>query len=69
MTGRRPYPSDLSDARWALIEPSLTAWQQAQLAKRAIIALIRDRLANKAPLPDEDEVRKRLHLGQPVDNP
>ena len=29
MTGRRPYPSDISDARWALIEPTLTAWQQA----------------------------------------
>lgn len=37
--------------------------------RRAITALIRDRLATKAPLPDEDEIRKRLHLGQPVDNP
>ncbi|GCD33526.1 DDE transposase [Streptomyces chrestomyceticus JCM 4735] len=27
MTSRRPYPSDLSDARWELIEPVLTAWQ------------------------------------------
>ena len=35
MTGRRPYPSDISDARWALIEPTLTAWQQARLANRA----------------------------------
>ena len=35
MTGRRPYPSDLSDARWALIEPALTAWQQARLQRRA----------------------------------
>jgi transposase len=35
MTSRRPYPSDISDARWALIEPTLTAWQQARLAKRA----------------------------------
>ncbi len=25
MTERRPYPSDLSDARWALIAPRLTA--------------------------------------------
>ncbi|WP_435823462.1 transposase, partial [Kitasatospora aureofaciens] len=25
MTERKPYPSDLSDARWALIEPILTA--------------------------------------------
>jgi transposase len=30
MTQRRPYPSDLSDARWALIEPALTAWRQAR---------------------------------------
>ncbi|MHA7961094.1 IS5 family transposase [Streptomyces sp. L500] len=27
MTVRRPYPSDLSDARWALIEPVLAAWR------------------------------------------
>lgn len=27
MTKRRPYPSDLSDARWELIEPVLTAWR------------------------------------------
>ncbi|MBC9719708.1 IS5 family transposase [Streptomyces sp. TRM66268-LWL] len=27
MTTRKPYPSDLSDARWALIEPVLTAWR------------------------------------------
>ncbi|MFY1686173.1 IS5 family transposase [Micromonospora sp. WMMD730] len=30
MTTRRPYPSDLSDARWALIAPRLTAWRQAR---------------------------------------
>jgi transposase len=30
MTDRRAYPSDLSDARWALIEPRLTAWRQAR---------------------------------------
>lgn len=29
-TGRRPYPTDLSDARWALIEPTLTAWREAR---------------------------------------
>ena len=34
MTGRRPYPSDISDARWALIEPALTAWQQARIDRR-----------------------------------
>ena len=30
MTTRRAYPSDLSDARWALIAPRLTAWRQAR---------------------------------------
>jgi transposase len=30
MTDRRAYPSDLSDARWTLIEPRLTAWRQAR---------------------------------------
>jgi transposase len=30
MTDRRAYPSDLSDARWALIEPRLAAWRQAR---------------------------------------
>ena len=30
MTGRPAYPSDLSDARWALIAPRLTAWRQAR---------------------------------------
>ncbi|MFJ6523453.1 IS5 family transposase [Streptomyces filamentosus] len=27
MAKRRPYPSDLSDDRWGLIEPVLTAWR------------------------------------------
>ncbi|MFE5731707.1 IS5 family transposase [Streptomyces sp. NPDC056528] len=27
MAKRRPYPSDLPDARWELIEPVLTAWR------------------------------------------
>jgi transposase len=31
-TSRRPYPSDLSDARWALIEPILTEWRAARAA-------------------------------------
>jgi len=30
MTERAAYPSDLSDARWALIEPRLGAWRQAR---------------------------------------
>lgn len=34
MTGRRAYPSDLSDARWALIEPTLSAWRKARLDRR-----------------------------------
>jgi transposase len=34
MTARRAYPSDISDARWALIEPTLSAWQQARIDRR-----------------------------------
>lgn len=30
MTDRAAYPSDLSDARWALIAPHLTTWRQAR---------------------------------------
>jgi len=30
VTSRRAYRSDLSDARWALIEPILSAWRQAR---------------------------------------
>lgn len=30
MSSRRAYPSDLSDAQWALIEPTLTAWRAAR---------------------------------------
>jgi transposase len=30
MTHRAAYPSDLSDARWALIESRLTAWRQTR---------------------------------------
>ena len=29
-TARRAYPSDLSDARWALLEPELEAWRAAR---------------------------------------
>jgi transposase len=35
VTNRRPYPSDLSDARWALIEPALTEWRAARMKARA----------------------------------
>ena len=34
MTARRAYPSDISDARWALIGSTLLAWQQARLDRR-----------------------------------
>ncbi|NUR59232.1 MAG: transposase, partial [Catenulispora sp.] len=34
MTERLAYPSDISDARWALIEPTLSAWQQARIDRR-----------------------------------
>ncbi|MDX2565517.1 IS5 family transposase, partial [Streptomyces sp. TX20-6-3] len=33
MTKRRPYPSDLSDARWELIEPVLAAWRLERRSK------------------------------------
>ncbi|MET8053131.1 IS5 family transposase, partial [Streptosporangium sp. NPDC005286] len=32
MAGPPPYPSDLSDARWQLIEPVLTAWRARRQA-------------------------------------
>jgi hypothetical protein len=34
MTARRAYPSDISDARWALIAPTLLVWQQARIDRR-----------------------------------
>ncbi|MEU2763259.1 IS5 family transposase [Streptomyces sp. NPDC006854] len=30
---QRPYPSDLSDARWELLEPTLTAWRAERRGK------------------------------------
>jgi transposase len=33
MTPHDPCPSDLSDARWALIEPILTAWRNQRRAR------------------------------------
>jgi transposase len=44
MAERRPYPSDLSDARWALVEPVLTAWR----AKRREKAMAHGRPAEHA---------------------
>ncbi|MFJ8025353.1 IS5 family transposase [Streptomyces sp. NPDC096311] len=32
MSERKPYPSDLSDECWALIEPVITAWKAARLS-------------------------------------
>ncbi|MFE0804278.1 IS5 family transposase [Streptomyces sp. NPDC058812] len=34
MTECRPFPSDLSDARWALVEPTLAVWRKARLDRR-----------------------------------
>lgn len=34
MAPRPAYPSDLSDARWALIEPVLAEWRKARLDRR-----------------------------------
>lgn len=34
MSQRKPSSSDLSDARWALIEPTLLAWRKARLDRR-----------------------------------
>jgi transposase len=34
MTHRPAYPSDLSDARWALIEPILAEWRKARIDRR-----------------------------------
>ncbi|MGP3921578.1 IS5 family transposase, partial [Nonomuraea sp. 10N515B] len=49
MSERKPYPSDLSDEQWALIEPVITAWKaahrsvsghQGKYAMRAIVNAI-----------------------------
>lgn len=37
--GREPYPSDLSDVQWALIEPMITAWKQDRSQYRPVAAL------------------------------
>ncbi|GLZ02272.1 hypothetical protein Acsp02_95230 [Actinoplanes sp. NBRC 103695] len=39
MTERRAYPSDLSDPRWALIAPRLTAWRQARTDARTALGI------------------------------
>ncbi|MCX4862803.1 IS5 family transposase [Streptomyces sp. NBC_00257] len=35
MSKRRPYPSDLTDECWALIEPMITAWKHGRVARSA----------------------------------
>ncbi|KAA6214931.1 IS5 family transposase [Streptomyces albofaciens JCM 4342] len=35
MSARRRYPSDLSDARWALVEPLLTNWRE-EIVRRGL---------------------------------
>ncbi|MER0443924.1 transposase [Streptomyces sp. Edi4] len=32
---REPYPSDLSDGQWVLIEPMITAWEQRRVERSA----------------------------------
>ncbi len=39
MTDRRTYPSNLSDARWNLIAPRLTAWRQARTDARTALGI------------------------------
>jgi transposase len=34
MTPRPAYPSDISDARWALVEPTLAEWRKARIDRR-----------------------------------
>jgi transposase len=38
VTERPRYPSDISDARWALVEPVLAAWQAERLARSPVPA-------------------------------
>ncbi|WP_435874812.1 transposase [Nonomuraea dietziae] len=43
MSERKPYSSDLSDERWALIEPVITAWKAAHpsVSDQAVHDLLR----------------------------
>jgi transposase len=41
VTERRPYPSDVSDARWALIEPVLSGWRAERLARSPVPVAIK----------------------------
>lgn len=63
--GRRAYPSDLSDARWALIEPRLTAWRQARTDARTAVGI-----TGRTPIHDLREIFNALlylnRTGDPV---
>ncbi|MEU9622855.1 hypothetical protein [Streptomyces sp. NPDC048155] len=63
MTERRPYPSDLSDAPWELIEPVLTNWRAERRSRALDIGRPPDeRLAQITP--DGDIPRgRRIALG------
>src|SRR5581483_8596825 len=71
LRGNYPTEPDTRTALKAVIDLLRLAdgTENPDAQRRAITALIRVRLANKAPLPDADEARKKLTLGQPVDNP
>src|SRR6516164_2791237 len=56
MAARRPYPSDLSDARWALAEPTLTAWRER--VHRAGLGIGRPPRARVAVHPGRHLVRR-----------
>ncbi len=43
MSERKPYPSDLSDEQWVLIEPAIAAWKA--IARSAV---------NRAPMTPHD---------------
>jgi hypothetical protein len=54
MTPRSAYPSDISDARWALIEPVLVEWRKARLERRP---------TGKSALPGLQEVGSTRLVG------
>jgi hypothetical protein len=53
MSERKRYPSDLSDERWALIEPVITAW-------KAVHPSVSRHQRDPLPVPD------RLPVGVPA---
>jgi hypothetical protein len=62
MSERKRYPSDLSDERWALIEPVITAWKAAHQSVSGHQGGYEMReIVNAIPLPEPD----RLPVGLP----